>query len=249
MKLALTAESINTILLDIEGTTTPVDFVYKTLFPFARLRIRQYLTAHLSDEEMRPVIQQFREEHLSDETAGLNPPALNLDSQPDQIETLGRYIDWLMDRDRKSTPLKTLQGVIWQAGYLAGELLGEVFADVPTAFKRWHHQGIKISIYSSGSVLAQKLIFAHTAYGDLTGFIDANFDTNIGGKREAESYRRIAESLNYPPSNILFISDVVSELDAAQAAGFQTLCSVRPENQPLDSKSTHPIIHSFDEVL
>jgi enolase-phosphatase E1 len=247
MKSVLDSDSIRTILLDIEGTTTPVDFVYQVLFPYARLHMKDFVTEHFSDEEVQSAIAELHQEHAQDEPS--NPPPLSEKSEPSGIAALVSYIHWLMERDKKSTPLKTLQGKIWEAGYRKGDLHGEVYDDVPAAFERWHQQGKTISIYSSGSVLAQKLIFAHTPYGDLTGYIAAYFDTRIGGKKEAESYRQIAERLPGTPSTILFISDVTSELDAARSANLQTLCSVRPGNQPIDKDAEHPIIKSFAEVL
>src|SRR5262249_36184556 len=151
------------------------------------------------------------------------------------------YLHWLIDIDRKSTPLKSLQGLIWQAGYASGELRSEIFDDVPPAFARWREQGTAIGIFSSGSVLAQKLLFAHTRAGDLTPFMQAYFDTNTGAKKEAESYRRIAAELRRPPREILFLSDVTAELDAAQTAEMQTALSVRPGNAAQPA-SKHPVI-------
>ena len=157
------------------------------------------------------------------------------------------YVHWLMDRDRKSTGLKSLQGKIWEAGYRSGELRGQVYADVVPAFARWQEQNKQITIFSSGSVLAQKLLFSTTPAGDLTRFIRAYFDTTIGPKREAESCRRIAVALGLPPSEILFLSDVDAELDAARAAGIEIALCVRPGN-PEAATCGHPLIHIFDEV-
>ncbi len=248
MNPVLDTNLITTILLDIEGTTTPVDFVYQVLFPFAHSRMQAFLLEQFSDEEVQNALSELHREHLQDQADQLHPPPLADEPPTAQIESLVGYLHWLMERDRKSTPLKILQGKIWEAGYASGELRGEVFADVPTAFARWHQQGKAICIYSSGSVLAQKLIFSHTAYGDLTPYISAYFDTNIGGKKEVESYKRIAELLNCAPSNLLFISDVTNELDAARAANLQTLCSVRPGNQPIADFNQHAIIFTFDKV-
>src|SRR5205085_1967152 len=154
----------------------------------------------------------------------------------------------LMDQDRKSTALKSLQGRIWEAGYKAGELRSQLFADVPRAFARWRDEQRDICIYSSGSVLAQKLLFSHTEAGDLTRFIGDYFDTNIGAKREATSYQRIAASLDCPAADLLFVSDVVAELDAARRASLQTRLCLRPGN-PSQPPSSHDIIHSFDEAF
>ncbi|MCI0487043.1 MAG: acireductone synthase [Blastocatellia bacterium] len=237
------------ILLDIEGTTTPVDFVYEVLFPYARARVKDYLARRFDSEDVRSDIALLREEHAGDVRKGLAPPSLSDESDEALIDSITSYIHWLMDRDRKSTPSKSLQGKIWEDGYRTGELKGQVFADVPAAFEEWRRQGKQICIYSSGSVLAQKLLFAHTESGDLTGYIAEYFDTNIGAKKESKSYRRIAYTLQRPPSEILFISDVPDELDAARTAGLETALSLRPGNRPLPSPTDHRLIHTFDELL
>lgn len=236
------------ILLDIEGTTTPVDFVYQTLFPYARAQVESFLTAHLSDEATQADITGLRDEHAADVRQSLEPPPLQEQSQKALIESITAYVHWLMDQDRKSTPLKSLQGRIWEAGYSSGELQSQIFDDVPRALLRWREQQKDICIYSSGSVLAQKLLFAHTEAGDLTAFIRDYFDTNVGAKRDRETYQRIAYSLARAPSEIVFISDVVAELDAARSAEFQTLLCERPGNhaQPV---SSHSAIHTFDELF
>jgi enolase-phosphatase E1 len=150
-----------------------------------------------------------------------------------------------MDRDRKSTGLKSLQGKVWEEGYRTGALRGEVYDDVPRALSRWRGEGRRIAIYSSGSVLAQKLLFAHTRSGDLTPFIDAWFSTTTGPKREGASYARIAQALDLPPPAILFVSDVVPELDAARSAGMATALAVRSGEAP---PSGHGTIRSLDEI-
>lgn len=232
------------ILLDIEGTTTPVDFVYQTLFPFARRQVKEFLDAHSADEAVKADVARLREEQTAE--ASGQPPAWRDDSLEAQLESAVTYVHWLMDRDRKSTGLKSLQGKIWEAGYLSGELRGAVYEDVPFAFARWKEQRKIIAIFSSGSALAQQLLFAHSTVGDLTGFIQAYFDTTTGAKREAESYRRIAATLQTPPSEILFLSDVVAELDAARLAGMQTALCVRAE--PAPQASAHLVIRTFSEL-
>jgi enolase-phosphatase E1 len=142
--------------------------------------------------------------------------------------------------------LKSLQGKIWRQGYEDGTLQAQVFADVAPAFERWRERGLRISIFSSGSVLAQQLLFAHTEVGDLTPFIESYFDTGVGKKDEAESYRRIAEAMRLEPRQILFISDVVAELDAANQAGMKTILAIRPGNEPQPQQ--YPSIRSFDEL-
>ena len=248
MNASLLKSAAGVVLLDIEGTTTPIDFVYRTLFPYARARVNSFLAEHLSDEATQSDIARFRDEHAEDVKQGLEPPPLPDQSEKTLIESITAYVHWLMDQDRKSTPLKSLQGRIWEAGYHSGELQSQVFDDVPRALRRFGEQQKKICIYSSGSVLAQKLLFAHTAAGDLTVFISAYFDTNAGAKRDAGSYQRIAHQLAHAPSEIVFISDVVAELDAARSAGFQTLLCERPGNHP-QPVSSHAAIRTFDELF
>jgi len=153
-----------------------------------------------------------------------------------------------MDRDRKSTPLKSLQGRIWEEGYKRGELRGQVFDDVPRALQRWQKQEKKISIFSSGSVLAQKLLFTHATAGDLSRHISYYFDTTVGSKTDKRSYQKIANVLQLLPSEIVFISDVSTELDAAKWAGMHTLLCLRPGNRPQPA-SNHILIQTLDEVF
>jgi len=240
MTLNLNDPSVKCVLLDIEGTTTPIDFVYKTLFPFARERVKDYLSRNWEAAEVQADLTQLRAERSSDVAQGLNPPALEGHSLIEQIESAVVYIHWLMDRDRKSTPLKAIQGRIWREGYLAGELLGEVFDDVGPAFERWRRRNKLICIYSSGSELAQKLLFGHTTVGDLTSYIYRYFDTTIGHKLESDSYRRIADELQLAPAEIVFISDVSAELDAARSAGMKTILALRPGNRPVEQTVSHP---------
>lgn len=245
MTVNLNEASTPLILLDIEGTTTPIDFVYKTLFPFARARVKDYLSHDWDAPEVQADLAQLRAEQAADITQGLNPPALEGESSIELIESAVAYIHWLMDRDRKSTPLKAIQGRIWREGYQAGELLSQIFDDVPPAFARWRRQNKLICIYSSGSALAQKLLFAHTTAGDLTDYICRYFDTTIGYKIEADSYRRIAEELRLAPTEAVFISDVIAELDAARAAGMKTILALRPGNRPVEPPLAHPAVTSF----
>ncbi len=241
--------AVRAILLDIEGTTTPIDFVTEVLFPFARAHLRDFLRRHGSSENVARDIGQLQEERAADERRGLLPRVPSEKSPAAAREPLEAYVQWLMDLDRKSTPLKSLQGKIWEEGYRAGELKGQVFPDVARAFERWRRQGRDVAIFSSGSVLAQKLLFAHSEAGDLTEFIRSYFDTTTGPKAEHESYTRIATALGRRPSEVLFLSDVTAELDAAREAGMETALSVRPGNRPQPTSHTHRVIHSFDEVL
>lgn len=231
------------ILLDIEGTTTPIDFVHKTLFPFAKAKISEFVQANFS--EIQTEISQLKTEYKKD----FSEQIYGRDFREDSPESVAIYLKFLIEVDRKSTPLKSLQGKIWQAGYESGELKSVMFEDVPRAFERWKTEGKTIAIYSSGSVLAQKLIFKYSNFGDLSGFIDDYFDTNVGHKREAESYKTIADALSFPPENLAFVSDVVEELDASKNIGFQTFFSIREGNAPAKKQTKHRAIYSFDEIL
>ena len=225
--------SLRAILLDIEGTTTPIAFVHDVLFSYARDHVKEFLAKESAAED----IVLLREEHEVDVSDA--PPLTN------EIESVATYIEWLIKLDRKSTALKSLQGKIWRQGYQDGSLKSQVFADVAPAFERWRERGLRISIFSSGSVLAQQLLFAHTEVGDLRPFIDSYFDTKVGKKADAESYRRIAEAIGLDAQQILFISDVVVELEAANQAGMKTIMSIRPGNA---AQPQYPSIRSFDEI-
>jgi len=245
---SLAAEGIRGVLLDIEGTTTPIAFVHEVLFSYARSQVRRFLMERFDSPEVLADLQQLREEHAIDVKQNLQPPVLKEEPRDAEIDSLAAYASWLIDRDRKSTGLKSLQGKIWQQGYSDGTLKAELFADVRPALERWRRAGLKISIFSSGSSLAQKLLFAHTAAGDLSGLIDNYFDTTVGAKTEAASYYRIASALRLPAQDVLFISDVVPELNAAGAAGMPTLLCVRPGNQPQPFAERYLTIRDFDEV-
>jgi enolase-phosphatase E1 len=228
---------IKAIVLDIEGTTTPIGFVYDVLFPFARTHLREYLD-QADVEHLREPIRRLRAEWSADVEQGNAPP-------PHEGSA---YVEWLMDRDRKSPGLKLLQGQIWEQGYAAGLLHGEVFPDVPPALQRWRETGIIIAIYSSGSQLAQRLLFGSTRQGDLTMFISRFFDTDVGAKVAAESYVRIGRELACPVDRLLFVSDVSDELNAAREAGCQTLLCVRPGNRPQPIEA-FAVIESFEEIV
>jgi len=237
---------IHVILLDVEGTTTHLDFVCKVLFPFARAHLREFLAEQGGSEQVRKDFAVLCHQHAEDKTGGLDPPPLL--GSPAELDSMVRYVNWLMDRDSKATGLKSLQGKIWELGYQRGELLAHVFPDVPVALMRWRDRQKEVCIFSSGSVLAQKQLFAHTVAGDLTSYIGEYFDTNIGNKRSPQSYKRIAEELQHRPGSVVFISDTTEELDAAQQAGVETILCIRPGNrsQPMDRYS---VIHIFDEIL
>ncbi len=227
------------ILLDIEGTTAPIDFVHNTLFPYAKARVPGFILTNLSS-------LKFEIDQLVEEQAG--DPEYGTDLRPESANSVSDYLKFLIDADRKSTPLKSIQGMIWQSGFESGEIVAPVFDDVPAALKRWKAGDKTVSIFSSGSMLAQQLMFRHTVHGDLTQFISNYFDTNTGPKRQAQSYVSIAKKINAAPADILFVSDIVTELDAARAAGLQTAMSVRPGNAELEEDCVHQIISSFDSL-
>jgi enolase-phosphatase E1 len=225
------------ILLDIEGTTTPLAFVTRTLFPYARAHLPRFLERHGGSPEVAAVLERLHAEYETDRREDADVPTWS---------PIG-YAEWLMDRDRKPPALKDLQGRVWEEGYEAGQLTGEVFADVPPALERWRAAGIPAGIFSSGSVLAQQWLFRRSSAGDLTPFLRWYFDTGAGPKQEAGSYGNIAAAVGIAAPRITFVSDVVRELDAARAAGMRTVLTDRPGNasQP---PHDHRVVRSFDEI-
>lgn len=242
--------NVRAILLDIEGTTTPVAFVYEVLFPYARHHLEEFLQQRRMDHTrgLADLVSEFSAEHRADVARGEAPPVWRNDSTDSELASVMHYIFWLMDQDRKSTALKSLQGKIWEAGYLSGQLRGEVYPDVAPALARWIRQQKRVYIYSSGSVLAQKLLFGHTTEGDLTEYISGYFDTTTGAKREPASYRSVSQQIDLPAAEILFLSDVTAELAAAQSAGLQTTLCVRPGNA--EAASNWPTsVNNFNAIF
>lgn len=228
------------ILLDIEGTTTPIAFVHEILFPFAEARLEQYCARAASSPGLADALRLLRDEYEGQRR----------DGGPD-LPPFGdgsAYARHLMRLDRKSTGLKALQGIIWEQGYRSGALRAQLFADVPRAFERWKDAGIRLRVFSSGSVLAQKLLFAHTDHGDLTGYFEGYHDTTTGAKRETRSYLAIADAFSLPAAEVLYLSDVVVELDAAHEAGMQTGLVDRPGNHP-QPPSDHPLYSDFRPLI
>lgn len=222
---------IKAIVTDIEGTTSSLSFVKDTLFPYARTHMAQYVKDHKKDPEVHDLLAD------ANKLIGKKLPTEQL---------VGQFIEWL-DEDKKVTPLKTLQGLIWADGYSQGAFKGHIYHDVVEKLKVWKILGLGLYIYSSGSVFAQKLLFSNTEYGDLTPFISGYFDTLIGGKKESESYQKIAEQIGWPPSRLLFLSDIKEELDAAKAIGYKTLCIFR--DGQLTQNAEHRQITSFEQIL
>jgi enolase-phosphatase E1 len=236
------------ILLDIEGTTTSITFVYDVLFPYARRNLRHHLTRHASSAEYAGLFERLRDEFNADADARKALPPWTDAPAAERVTSVARYGEWLMDRDRKSTGLKDLQGRIWRDGYESGALVSDVFPDVPEALIRWRSLGLDVAIFSSGSVLAQQLLFRFSSAGDLTPLIGRHFDTTTGAKTDSESYRRIARAMELQPDEMLFVSDVIGELDAAREAGMRTVLSVRPGNKPVPDSHRYPAIESFDRL-
>lgn len=218
------------ILTDIEGTTSSIAFVHETLFPYAREHMADFVRSHADEPAVREQIDAVSAEVGT---------GLCLDMV---IQTL---CDWI-DADKKATPLKTLQGMIWERGYKNGALKGHVYPDAVEALRAWHARGLSLYVYSSGSVQAQQLIFGHSDYGDLTPLFSGYFDTRMGHKQEVHSYRAISEQIASPAAEVLFLSDVVEELDAAAAAGMQTCQLIRPgEGVPGHG---HPQAADFSQI-
>ena len=250
LNLSLSFDSVHTrgILLDIEGTTTPIDFVYEILFPFVSAHIEEFLTAHIQDNEIRSLVDELRQHHARNAQSNAGLHSWCDRTSAERVHSAAFYMQWLMERDSKITPLKTLQGKIWEAGYRDRELRGALYPDVAPALARWRTQGRRVAIFSSGSVLAQEMLFTYSTAGDLTALLDGFFDTTVGSKRESGSYRRIAAGLGLADSEVLFLSDVTAELDSAKASGMQTGLVLRP-SAPMQATSSHATISSFDEVF
>ncbi|MFO7529752.1 MAG: acireductone synthase [Marinobacter sp.] len=208
---------IRVILTDIEGTTSSISFVHDVLFPFAA----EHLPGFVTDNREEPAVAEQ-----------LDAVAAKSGVDRQDVEGLVEVLQQWIREDRKETSLKALQGMVWEQGYQQGELKGHIYPDAADYLQRWHDRGLRLFVYSSGSVKAQKLIFGFTTEGDFTPFFSGYFDTRIGGKKEADSYRNILKELGVEPETMLFLSDVESELDAAEAAGMKTAWLVREGELP-----------------
>lgn len=221
---------IKAIVTDIEGTTSSLSFVKNVLFPYARRHIADFVRQNQQQDEVAQLLEDVKR------VAGRE---LNLEGVIEQL------IAWI-DLDRKVTPLKLLQGLVWQAGYQQGDYRGHIYADAVEALQTWKKRDIRLYVYSSGSVYAQKLLFSHTEYGDLTPLFNGYFDTHVGPKKEVNSYRYIAQHIDLPPQDILFLSDIKEELDAARQAGFRTYWLLR--EQEIDPKAEHRQVNNFTDI-
>ena len=244
-------DPISHVLLDIEGTTCPVSFVSDTLFPYATEHLESFLLKHSADENVKALLRQVQKCWQQDH----DPEAkAMLASSADRANVLA-YLLWLIRKDRKLTALKDLQGLIWEQGYQSGALQGPLYEAVAPALLRWKQAGLQLAVYSSGSVRAQQLFYGNSNAGDLRHLFSHWFDTNIGAKQVSSSYLKIATSLRAKSHHILFISDAINELEAATAAGLQTIhcirCTSSPDSRPTDAPmpaASASIISSFETL-
>jgi enolase-phosphatase E1 len=229
--------TIKAILTDIEGTTSSISFVKEVLFPYARNALPEFVRSHGNE----PQVRQWLDAVATEIAAGACQDAVI-------VETLQGWID----QDRKHTALKALQGMIWDAGYRNGDYTAHLYQEVAAVLRGWHASGLPLYVYSSGSVPAQKLFFGFSDAGDLNGLFSGNFDTEVGGKREAPSYAHIAKAIGIAPQDILFLSDVVEELDAAREAGLQTVLVDRLSDYPLprtgEATHDHARVENFEQI-
>lgn len=222
---------IKAIVTDIEGTTTSLAFVKDVLFPYARQHMAQFIKENAHNEQIR---------------AHLNAVSNEVGKKLNDEDLTQLLINWI-DQDKKNTPLKSLQGMIWKSGYESGAYTGHVYADAAHNLKRWHEQGIKLFVFSSGSVQAQRLIFGYSSAGDLTSYFTDYFDTKIGNKRETTAYQTITKQTGVEPHEILFLSDIKQELDAAKEVGMRTIWLVR--DGPVKENAEHSQVNDFNEIL
>lgn len=234
--------SLKHVLLDIEGTVSDIRFVFNVMFPYAKMHMDSYLERHWGDEAVKEAVSQVAKD------AGVPAEAWQSSDSASDIASVASHLQELMAQDSKATGLKGLQGLVWKEGFESGELVAELFSDVLPAIDSWIGQGLKVSIYSSGSVLAQKLFFGYTTQGDLTGRLTSFFDTTTGKKQESASYQKIAEALGVPSGEVLFVSDVAAELTAGMDAGMQVVASVREGNKPLEDSYQGARVTSFAQI-
>ena len=233
------------ILLDIEGTTSAVSFVYDVMFPFVRRELDQYLCANWDSAALNGVCDLIAKDAGHESFVAWYGTETEVGKRQQLLRT---EVLRLMDDDVKATGLKALQGLIWQSGFESGEMRAHIYDDVLPAIQVWNDAGRDIRIFSSGSIAAQKLFFGHTVVGDILHLFRGHYDTTTGPKKEAASYQVIAKEFGIPPAQILFLSDVLDELEAARAAGLQTGLCKRPGNAKIAAGHGHPEITSFDQI-
>lgn len=236
--------TIRGILLDIEGTTSSISFVYDEMFPFVRKSIDSFLQSNWNEESVQTCLPLLAND-LEFESVKAWFGDANVEEQQAKVRD---SVVGLMDADVKATGLKQLQGVIWKDGFHSGELVAHIYDDVAPTIKSWNEAGIDVRIYSSGSIAAQKLFFGHCIAGNLLDKFKGHYDTTIGGKKDAGSYSKIANEFGLPPDNIMFVSDVAEELDAASSVGMQVALSVRPGNKPVENTKRFTSVTSFKQL-
>jgi len=230
------------VLLDIEGTTSSISFVYDEMFPFVRDTLSNFLSENWDSPALPACLDMLAADVEQDPKSWLSGTA------EENQQAVAKAVIGLMDADVKATGLKELQGMIWKSGFKTGQLVAHLFDDVAERIQAWKASGLDVRIYSSGSIAAQKLFFGHSVAGDLLDQFSGHYDTTSGSKREAESYRTISQKFDCDPGQIVFISDVVEELAAAEEAGLQTALSVRPGNKPVPEDHGYLTIESFAEL-
>ncbi len=223
---------VKAILTDIEGTTTPISFVKDVLFPYSYQKMEEFILENKDNPKISKIL---------DEVKKIEGKDLSLE---ELINTLKKWIE----EDRKITPLKEIQGIIWEEGYKSGKLQGYVYPDAYEKLKEWFDSGVKIYVYSSGSVKAQKLLFSNTNYGDLNYIFSGYFDTNIGNKKEKESYEKIAKEIGINPNEVLFLSDNPEEIIAASSTGMKVIRLVRQNDTEYIEDFPYPQVESFKHI-
>lgn len=237
------------ILLDVEGTTSSIRFVYDVMFPFVRRELDTFLAAHWGQAELGAACDRIARDAGHTDLAAWRASARVSPEDEEAARYLVRgEVLRLMDGDVKATGLKQVQGLIWQSGFAGGELKAHVYDEVPAALRDWNARGVDVRIYSSGSIHAQTLFFGHTIAGNLLPLLKGHYDTTTGPKQQADSYRRIAAAFGLPPADILFLSDVMAELEAARTAGLATALVLRPGNAPVPAGHGHAEITSFADI-
>ncbi|KAL2100485.1 hypothetical protein ACEWY4_004879 [Coilia grayii] len=255
MAAATVPANTSVILLDIEGTTTPITFVKDILFPYIRENLEEYLSDHWEEDECKQDVHLLKKQAEEDQRQNRACPVHTVDQtvHTDEEKAIREVVEsvlWQMAADRKTTALKQLQGHMWRAAYHSGKIKGEVYQDVVPAIRGWRQWGMKVFIYSSGSVEAQKLLFGYSVEGDLLDLFDGHFDTNVGAKVESKSYERIAERIGCAPEEIMFLTDVTREAKAAEEAGLSVAVVLRPGNMELteEERAQYTTITSFSQI-
>lgn len=233
------------ILLDIEGTTSSVSYVFDIMYPFSQKKMPAYLASNWDSEKVQAACNQLA---VDVGEVGLSVWGEGAESEQQVIDRVVAEANKLIVADVKATGLKEIQGLIWAEGYEAGELKSHFYPDVLPAIEAWKDAGFDIRIFSSGSIKAQKVFFKYTEYGDLAKYLSGHYDTTTGPKRESNSYKLIAEDSGVKPSQVAFLSDVIEELDAAREAGMKTVLVRRPGNKPVIDDNDHHSIESFDQL-